>query len=315
MVNATSGSLGEQMRKPGAPRTVMRLTRNALFRSQPFAVRSATITRTTAPTACEGLKLIYIVRGSSTITHESGQFDLSAGSLALLPAEHWYIGAPRRAVETLTLYLDTDYIRDQIRWLPSAAPFLEQALSFSSPTLLRQHPLHRAELPRFLQSMANAPKASADAALIQLAQLGTLLTSLEQLATGFSRDKEPRRALVDTAVQLLCENLQRSWSIADLAQAVALSPSQLTRLFIQHLGTSPAKFLREARARQMYELLLTTDLNVNEASCEVGWPDPSQGARAFRSIFGFSPQQSRVHRQVTIAPSMPADPLPNPSLE
>ncbi|TFB82359.1 hypothetical protein [Cryobacterium luteum] len=155
--------------------------------SQPLVVRRATFMNVTDPLAYEGLKLVHLVRGSSTIAHKAGQFEMLPGSLALLPADDWYIGTPHRTMETVTLYLDTDYNQDQNRWLPAAALFLHPATDLSSRALQRPHPLHQPKITRFLRAMADASTSSTIAALIQLMQLGTLHTLPEHMSVGSAR--------------------------------------------------------------------------------------------------------------------------------
>lgn len=43
---------------------------------------------------------------------------------------------------------------------------------------------------------------------------------------------------IKEAIRLLESHLDRPWSVQALASIVALSPSQLTRLFTKHAGTS-----------------------------------------------------------------------------
>lgn len=101
--------------------------------------------------------------------------------------------------------------------------------------------------------------------------------------------------VVRRATALLRENLDTAWTITMLAQTVAISRSQLTRLFQQHLQTSPAEFLRTERARRMAELLTSCNDTVEIIAREVGWSDPSHASRSFRQAYGMSPLQYRQH--------------------
>lgn len=103
----------------------------------------------------------------------------------------------------------------------------------------------------------------------------------------------PRREVAE-AVRLVREEHDRFWSVEMLARHVALSPSQLTRLFNRHLGFSPGKFLRHERIRRMARLLIVTDLSVSEAALRAGWRDSSSACRAFRLDRGVSPAQYRA---------------------
>jgi two-component system response regulator YesN len=147
--------------------------------------------------------------------------------------------------------------------------------------------------------MAELPPTSPGGEFFQLSQLATLFAILQHTSVDPIRENVLWKTTVDAAVHLLCENLQSTWSIEKLAHAVALSPSQLSKLFAKSLGTSPSKFLREARAHRMQELLAATGITVYEAGRAVGWTNPSHAARAFRMVFGISPQQSRSNSHVS----------------
>jgi transcriptional regulator GlxA family with amidase domain len=82
-------------------------------------------------------------------------------------------------------------------------------------------------------------------------------------------------------------------AVDELARAVNMSPSYLTRLFREQIGRSPASFVREVRLRRAYELVQTTFLSIKEVMAAVGWNDPSHFSRAFKRRFGVSPQGLR----------------------
>jgi transcriptional regulator GlxA family with amidase domain len=78
-------------------------------------------------------------------------------------------------------------------------------------------------------------------------------------------------------------------AVDELARAVNMSPSYLTRLFREQTGRSPACFVREVRLRRACELVQTTFLTIKEVMAAVGWNDPSHFSRAFKRRFGVSP--------------------------
>lgn len=94
-------------------------------------------------------------------------------------------------------------------------------------------------------------------------------------------------------VALIHARLAQPCSVEQLARAVNMSPSYLTRLFRQQTGRSPGCFVRELRLRRAYELMQTTFLSVKEVMAAVGWNDPSHFSRAFKRQFGVSPKGLR----------------------
>ena len=116
-----------------------------------------------------------------------------------------------------------------------------------------------------------------------IAQPGTGIASFG--SHGTYRDE------VALAIRLLHEQVDRRWSIGELAAAVSLSESQLSRLFRRETGMSPAAFLWQLRADRLAELLATTSLTVEIAAAAAGWRHPSSASRAFRRRFGVSPHE------------------------
>jgi AraC family carnitine catabolism transcriptional activator len=83
---------------------------------------------------------------------------------------------------------------------------------------------------------------------------------------------------------------------------VNLSPSQLARLFRQHTGTSPARYLHALRLARARILLERTFLSVKQVMACVGLNDPSHFSRDFRRHHGFAPSQLRQLKWTTDAP-------------
>src|SRR3954447_7769183 len=103
------------------------------------------------------------------------------------------------------------------------------------------------------------------------------------------------------AKRLIGQHQKTPLSVTDLARAVNVSPSYLTRLFREETGRPPARFARDVRLERAYFLLRTSFLSVKEIMAEVGWNDPSHFCRDFRREFGDSPSGIRApaHRRPT----------------
>jgi transcriptional regulator GlxA family with amidase domain len=94
---------------------------------------------------------------------------------------------------------------------------------------------------------------------------------------------------VSSAIALMEADTSHPWSIDEIAQAVSMSASQLSRLFRRDLGTSPAAYLSRARVDRMAELLSTTRIAIASAAQSSGWTNPAVATRAFKRRFGVTP--------------------------
>ncbi|MGO2665464.1 helix-turn-helix transcriptional regulator [Mycetocola reblochoni] len=251
---------------------------------------------TVGPTRSPRMKLVYVAGGSTKITYDAGTLPMAQGEIAFLPADRTYVGSPSAVVETIAVYVDPQFALDQLRWLPSTAPFLEELFCASEPRLLAVAPSRRAQLHRRLHELTRLETTSADAELQQMAGLARVFGLIHPGSGMPVMMPDLRHPEVEEAIRLLESGLERPWTVLALAGMVALSPSQLTRLFATHTGMSPARYLREARARRMHQLLIEGVVNVSEAARLVGWNNPSHASRAYRTVFGQAPSTVQAQR-------------------
>lgn len=257
--------------------------------ARPVSALRAQAVSTVGPARSVRMKLVYASEGRTKITYDTGTLPTGQGKIAFLPADRTYVGAPPAFVETIAVYIDPQFALDQLRWRPSTAPFLEELFAATAPRQLAVTPHRRKQLHRRLRELTQIETISSNAELQQMAGLAHVfhLIHPEGEKPVFRSDR--RRPEVEEAIRLLESNLEFKWTVQALSDMVALSSSQLTRLFARHAGTSPARYLREARARRMRQLLVECFVNVSEAARLVGWNDPSHASRAYRTVFGQAP--------------------------
>ncbi|MBB2201426.1 GlxA family transcriptional regulator [Gluconacetobacter tumulisoli] len=104
-------------------------------------------------------------------------------------------------------------------------------------------------------------------------------------------DPRVRRAVLEME-----QNMAEPIPIADLASRLGISSRQLERLFHTVLGVKPANFYRLIRLRYARALLQQGELSVTEVAVETGFSDCAHFSRQFKSMFGHSPSDLRIHR-------------------
>ena len=118
----------------------------------------------------------------------------------------------------------------------------------------------------------------------------------EALAAGKIGGSDPA-AREHPAVAAVREVVRRRLSepihLADLAEAAHVAPEHLVRLFRQHLGTTPVRFLWAARVRLGVHLLEHSELPVGEVAARVGCQSPKHFARLIRAEIGAPPREVR----------------------
>ncbi len=88
-------------------------------------------------------------------------------------------------------------------------------------------------------------------------------------------------------------NLQSDWKLANMAESVSISKSQLTKLFQTEIGCSPAKYVKNIRLEKACELLENSFLRIKEIIFVAGIGDQSHFVRDFKAQYGVTPTEYR----------------------
>ncbi len=112
---------------------------------------------------------------------------------------------------------------------------------------------------------------------------------------GAPDDSAEFMALANTLVR---ENMaDPAFSIEEICHKLHISRSQLFRKFRQYAGISPSDFIRVTRLKKSAELLLTSNLSVNEIAGKTGFVNTSHFIAAFKKYFGETPKEYFKTRQ------------------
>lgn len=90
------------------------------FCFEPVVARSRTVCSAVAPVAYDCIKLVFVRSGAATLCSEVGRRRVVAGDVVLLASNTLCGSEPRDSITVTTLYLDRDYLTDQVFWQLSA---------------------------------------------------------------------------------------------------------------------------------------------------------------------------------------------------
>lgn len=287
----------------------------------PVVARSATIHAPLGPLAFDCVKLIVIRSGTATLYGEFGKRQVTFGDVVLLAASTLCGSVPVGSITSTTLYLDHDYVVDQVFWQHSAvladrkeALGILAALYAEPAQILHLGKDRVGYLSPWLDELVSLSiDGPATARFFRMQSLlfavvdviGPFLTTAPQRATlpqrrtsypAIPRHRHfaPLRAEMRHAADLLRADYERRWTLADLAREVHLSSSQLGRVFADSFGKSPIAYLTMIRVERMAILLRETDQPVRLVARQVGWKDPDYATRQFRRGLGMTPRQYRA---------------------
>lgn len=100
-----------------------------------------------------------------------------------------------------------------------------------------------------------------------------------------------RESAVNKAISWIREHYDAPLRIAELAEAVHLSPSVLHRRFKAATIMSPLQYQKQVRLLEARKLLMSGGVEAANVAFQVGYESPSQFSREYRRLFGASPLQ------------------------
>ncbi|GAA3669127.1 AraC family transcriptional regulator [Yimella lutea] len=284
------------------------------------------------PIAFDCLKFIVVRAGRARLFSEFGVHFVSMGDVVILAANTLCGAEPEGWISTTTLYLDRDYVIDQVFWQYAsrfherldASQFLDA--HYAEPTQVVRIGRHKAGLmmpwldelvalsvdglppDRFYraQSLVSAV-FDILVPFIVVANEGTAGARRSVSAPTVPRHRQfrPVRPEVLEVAQVLRAELDRHWTVTELAARAHLSVSQLRRVFVEAFGKSPISYLTMLRAERMAHLLRVDNAPISEIAAQVGWGDPDFAALQFRRSVGVSPSEYRRISEVVPAPFNP----------
>ena len=95
------------------------------------------------------------------------------------------------------------------------------------------------------------------------------------------------------ALALIHGQLDRNWTLQDLAREVCASRSTLTERFVRFVGSAPMQYLRRRRLVRAAEHLGSNRQSIAEIGFAAGYDSEASFSRAFKREFGSSPTAYR----------------------
>lgn len=204
------------------------------------------------------------------------------GAVSLLPAHLPY------AVHALSAF---DVLLVEIA--PSVADALAGGPAALAPSLAFRDPLAE----HVLLALAAEARDAAPAGAARAEKLAAVLVT--HLAERAARRPEPPPAALLTSAPLrrvlahVAAHLDTPLPLARLADLVGMDVFAFTRAFKASVGTSPHRYVVEARIARAKELLADRSLPITEVALASGFATPSHFSVTFRRLVGLTPREFR----------------------
>ncbi|MEJ2045361.1 MAG: arabinose operon transcriptional regulator AraC [Reinekea sp.] len=108
-----------------------------------------------------------------------------------------------------------------------------------------------------------------------------------------SKPMEPVDARIQRACQFIHENISSELPIEELARVACMSQSRFSHLFKQQKEVPVRQWIEDQRIALARQLLITTDLAINQVAQYLGYQDALYFSRVFKKNLGESPREFR----------------------
>lgn len=119
------------------------------------------------------------------------------------------------------------------------------------------------------------------------------------LAVDADSSLSSKKSVVDQAKTYIEAHYTEAITQNEIAKVVYLTPGHLSRLFKKETGVSINQYVNDRRLAQAKELLISTDVSINEVALRSGFGSSSYFITSFRKLTGETPQKFRENRTET----------------
>lgn len=123
-----------------------------------------------------------------------------------------------------------------------------------------------------------------------------VMSRLVQTSVSETVRKNSTEQYLTRAVSYIEDHYLHHINADDVARSVNLDRTYLYRIFMTHLGYSPAAYIRQCKLKKSLELMERDDMTLSEIAVSSGFYDLSHLNRIFSESYGISPQQYKVRR-------------------
>ncbi len=110
---------------------------------------------------------------------------------------------------------------------------------------------------------------------------------------NFAIEQNSSNKAIETVCQYINDNYNSDLSLQVLADLVYLNPKYLSRIFVQDVGVTMNKYIKNLRFEKAKNLLLTTNMKISDVSKSVGFSNVSYFCKVFQTEYNVTPEAFR----------------------
>lgn len=239
------------------------------------------------PSIRENYVLHFILDGSGCLHIDGDSIDLAAGDCFVLPKDH------------ITFYQANKQTPWEYVWIGIGGTKVEEFLQRSSllDFFYLKNIAHSAFIKEFILLVdlsENVGDSNID--LLMDSQIYKLLYILADEFPSTKQIKKSQKELYFLeAIKYIANYFNRAITVTHICSQLNLSRSYLYAIFKAQIGYSPQQYLLRFRMKKASDLLVNTSNTVTMIASSVGYNDPLNFSKAFKSYYGQSATEYRVN--------------------
>ncbi|MCC5810683.1 MAG: helix-turn-helix domain-containing protein [Ectothiorhodospiraceae bacterium] len=254
-----------------------------------FEVRVDTLSRHHVSHEHDFHQLVLCTFGETDLSIEGTQQQITPEYGCIIPCSHHheYEGDGRNRTLVLDMPLST----------PRSTAFRDEACRlFDQPRFFRVDPALRELTGALMTQLERNPAMQDEVGAVIVRALCTSLGS-KPVQHKASRQTRPHPRIDLRLINAFIDaHMDRTLTVAHLADACAISASHLHAIFRDRLDVTPHAYIQLRRLEQGRRLIRDTDWPLGVISRQIGFADQSSFSRACRRYLGVAP--SRLRRPI-----------------
>ncbi len=230
-----------------------------------------------------GWVIIFCTGGSGTVIVDDTTYHLHQYSLIIMPPgiKHTYYASKDDPWDIYWLHFRGKLAEEYVNVSPKQAHFIDHLTNEQVNSTMRQ----------FWQMIKSfIPGFSYDAVFYVSQVLGVLLATL---AMDEAKASTQGSNYVDAAIHYIYQHIDEPIKLADVANALGISTSYLSRKFREVVNASVIAFITSIKMKRASHYLQYTNVPIQQVARRLGYTDSYYFSRVFKKEFGLSPQHFR----------------------
>lgn len=230
-------------------------------------------------------QLVYITRGAGEFeSSESGQRTITAGNVFILFPGSWHRYRPHRL---------TGWDEHWVAFQGSQVSRIVGEYGFSAKEPVLDTGVSDFILHEFRQVVEEMREEKVAYQKVIAARTVQILANVHAAARRKDFEGTDIQRVIEKAKSLLCEQLELSVNVEQLASSLHVGYSWFRRMFRTYVGMPPAQYQLQVRLNKACELLRHSELPVSVIAVQSGFESSYYLARVFKKKFGTSPSEFR----------------------